>query len=204
MVLHDRYKRPMDLTILVLVHLVLLPLWALLWTVLPLVVWLGDRGPVFYRQQRSGKDGRPFTVVKFRTMIVGANKHGPPWTLEGDPRITRVGRVLRWTALDELPAVLSIAKGDMSLVGPRAIPVEEQREIEQRLPGFADRLRVRPGLAGLAQIRDRTDDDMTKLHYDREYMRRMSPWLDLKLLFISVVFTLTGRWDKRSGKAPTK
>ena len=80
------YKRPFDLVVLFLAHLLVLPLWAILWVVIPLLVWLEDRGPVFYRQKRSGKDGQVFTVLKFRTMVPDAKERGPAWTVEDDPR----------------------------------------------------------------------------------------------------------------------
>ncbi len=133
-------------------------------------------------------------------MVPDADRMGPAWTTEGDPRVTRIGKLLRRTALDELPEVLSIWTGHMSLVGPRALDVEEQKGLEQQVPGFAERLRVRPGLTGLAQIYDRTDDADDKFHYDLEYLQHMGPWLDLKLLVLSVWNTLAGRWDQRGGK----
>lgn len=196
------YKRPFDLAVLFLAHLLLLPFWLLLWAVIPLLIWLEDRGPVFYRQRRVGKDGRVFTVLKFRTMVPGAERLGPKTKWESlvaysgnDPRLTRVGRLLRKTALDELPQVLSIWKGDMSLVGPRALLVEEQEEMERRIPEYRERLKVRPGLAGLAQILDAGGEPHARLRYDLEYVGRMSPLFDLKILFFSVLYTLTGRWD---------
>jgi len=112
------YKRGFDLTILVIAHCLLLPLWLILWTAIPLIIWLGDRGPVFYKQKRVGRDGDVFTILKFRTMVPEADRMGPSWTTVGDPRVTRAGRILRRTALDELPEILSIWKGEMSLVGP--------------------------------------------------------------------------------------
>ncbi len=195
-----RYKRPLDLLILIGAHLALAPLWLALWTVLPLLIWLGDRGPIFYAQQRAGRGGRPFAVRKFRTMVVDADKLGPVWTEENDPRITPVGRFLRKTALDELPSLLSIWRGDMSFVGPRALAVAEQRMLEERYPGFEERLAVPPGLTGLSQVYNPADDNELKLRYDREYIRRMSPWLDVKIILLSVRNTLTGRWDTRGGK----
>ena len=194
------YKRYFDLTLLVVAHLVLLPLWLLLWTIIPLLIWIGDRGPVFYRQKRVGKDGRVFIMLKFRTMVPDADHQGPAWTSEGDTRVTRIGRLLRRTALDELPEVLSIWRGDMSLVGPRALDVEEQRSLELVVPGFEDRLQIRPGLTGLAQIYDRSDDANDKYRYDLEYLQRMSLLLDMKLLILSVRNTLVGKWDRRHGK----
>lgn len=195
------YKRPFDLAVLSVAHVVLLPLWVVLWTLVPLLVLLFEGRPILYRQRRVGLDGRVITIAKFRTMRRGADKTGPSWTLPGDKRVTRLGRLLRKTGLDELPQVLSIWKGDLSLVGPRALDVDEQRVIEQRLPAFRERLRVRPGFTGFAQVFDRTDDCEAKLVYDLEYIRRMSPRLDLYLLLRSAGNTLLARWDSRSGKA---
>ena len=194
------HKRWFDLSILALAHLLLLPLWLLLWTLIPLLIWIADRGPVFYKQERVGKDGRVFTMRKFRTMVRDADRDGPAWTTEGDPRVTRIGKLLRRTALDELPELLSIWKGDMSLVGPRALDVEEQKGMEELIPGFAHRLQVLPGLTGLAQVYDRADDASDKFSYDLEYLERVGFWLDSKLLIISVWNTLTARWDRRGGK----
>lgn len=198
----DAYKPWFDLSILLLAHLLLFPLWLLLWTLIPLLIWLGDRGPIFYRQRRTGKDGRPFTILKFRTMVPDADRLGPSWTSAGDPRVTRIGRLLRPTALDELPGLLSIWRGDMSFVGPRALDVEEQKRLEQQIPGFEKRLRIRPGLTGMAQVYDRADDAHDKFLYDQEYLVRMGPWLDIRLLFLSVWNTLLARWDQRRGKPP--
>ena len=196
----DSYKRWFDLSILVVAHLCLLPIWISLWTVIPIVIWLGDRGPVFFKQQRIGKQGVVFTMRKFRTMVPDADHKGPAWTIEDDPRVTPVGRLLRRTALDELPELLSIWKGDMSLVGPRALDVEEQRGLERLVLGFAKRLEVLPGLTGLAQLYDPADDAHDKIHYDLEYLELMGPWLDLKLLVLSIKNTFSGRWDQRQGK----
>ena len=195
-----KYKRPFDLSILILAHAVLLPLWLFLWGIIPLFIWLGDRGPVFYRQKRVGLNAKDFTILKFRTMVLDSELKGPAWTTEGDSRVTTLGKLLRRTALDELPSVLSIWKGDMSLVGPRALYVGEQRALEQEIPGFVERLQVLPGLTGLAQVYDPIDDAHNKFHYDQEYIRRMGPWLDLKLLLLSVQKTLSAKWDRREGK----
>ena len=198
----DGYKSWFDVTVLVLAHVLLLPLWSLLWIIIPILIRLGDRGPIFYKQDRVGKGGQIFTVYKFRTMVLDADVMGAAWTMEEDPRVTRVGRLLRKTALDELPEVLNIWKGDMSLVGPRALDVAEQRSFEKLIIGFQDRLQVRPGLTGLAQIYDSKDDAHDKFRYDLEYLQRMSPWLDMKLLLLSVRNTFGVKWDRRSGKTP--
>jgi len=195
------YKSWFDRTVLVMAHLLLLPLWLLLWTFIPLFIWLGDRGPVFFRQERAGKHGRVFTILKFRTMVSNADRMGPAWTTDADPRVTRVGKLLRRTALDELPEVLNIWKGEMSLVGPRALDVAEQGSLEESIPGFEQRLQVSPGLTGLAQIYDRSDNAYDKFRYDLSYLDRMSPWLDVRLLVLSVWNTLGARWDQRRGKA---
>jgi lipopolysaccharide/colanic/teichoic acid biosynthesis glycosyltransferase len=200
MVVNDSYKRWFDLSVLVLSHLLFLPLWVLLWTVIPLLIWLEDRGPVFYQQQRMGKDRRPFNIVKFRTMVIDAEELGPAWTMENDPRITRVGRILRRTAIDELPEILSIWQGKMSFVGPRALHWDEQIYLEELVPGFEQRLQIRPGLTGLAQVYDKTDDPHEKYRYDMDYLKKLGPLLDVRLLLISVRNTLIARWDRRSGK----
>ena len=194
------YKRWFDLSVLVIAHVLLLPLWLLLWTVIPVVIRLGDGGPIFYRQQRMGKDGTPFSVLKFRTMIIGAENQGPAYTTDDDPRVTRVGRILRRTALDELPEVINIWQGNMSFVGPRALDVEEHRTLEKLMPGFEKRLQVPPGLTGLAQIFDKSDDPFEKYRYDMEYLQKLNPFLDARLLLLSVWNSLAARWDHRSGK----
>lgn len=147
-----------------------------------------------------GQDGKPFAIIKFRTMVVDAEEQGPAWTTDDDPRVTHVGRILRRTALDELPEIINIWKGDMSFVGPRALDISEHRILEELMPGFEKRLQVRPGLTGLAQIYDKTDDPHEKYRYDMEYLGKLSPFLDAKLLLLSVRNTVFAKWDHRSGK----
>lgn len=194
-----RYKRPFDLLIVAAAHVLLAPVWLLLWALIPLAVKLGDGGPVFYRQTRVGKDGRTFSVLKFRTMVPDAEREaGAVWASAADPRLTRVGRVLRKTALDELPQVLSIWMGDMSLVGPRPERAELHERFVKEFPGFEQRLLVPPGLTGLAQVHGAYDlSPGDKLRYDMEYVRTMSPRVDVELLIRSVLNTLRGRWDER-------
>ena len=199
------YKRPFDLTVIVAAHLVLLPLWVVLWTVIAALIWLHDRGPVFYRQERLGLGGRGFSVLKFRTMVPDAESMtGAVWATANDPRITRIGKLLRATALDELPQVVNIARGDMSFVGPRAERPELHEEFTSRDPAFAKRLAVRPGLTGIAQIRGGYDmPPEHKLVYDLEYIRRMNPFLDAWIMVQSVLNTLSARWDKKEHTDPT-
>ena len=194
-VVRDGYKRPFDLAVIILAHLLLFPLWIVLWIVVPLAIWLGDRGPVFYTQERVGRRGRLFKVIKFRTMIVDAEAQtGPIWAAEDDPRITKVGGVLRRVRLDEMPQVINIVRGEMSLVGPRPERQVLFEQFNRQISGFSQRIRVRPGVAGLAQVRgDALTNPRCKLRYDNLYIEKMSPWLDCKLLVLSVWLVLTGR-----------
>lgn len=190
----DRYKRPFDLSILLVSHLLALPVWITLWMVIPLTIWLDDRGPIFYRQVRVGKNGKEFKVWKFRTMVADAERAtGPVWAREHDPRVTRVGRILRRFRIDELPQVINILGGEMSLVGPRPERPELVDRFSEQLPGFTRRHRVRPGFAGLAQVKGRySTSPRNKLRYDTLYVKKMGPWLDIKLLFLALVVVLKG------------
>jgi lipopolysaccharide/colanic/teichoic acid biosynthesis glycosyltransferase len=196
-----RYKRAYDLTALAIAHLFppLPLLWVVLWTLIPIMIWVEDRGPIFYGQKRMGKGGKTFTVLKFRTMVPDAERMtGPVLSVENDPRVTRVGRWLRATALDELPQVLNILRGDMSFVGPRAERPEIHARYVQREPLFAERIRVRPGLTGIAQIKGSYDlPPEKKIQFDLEYMRNMGPWVDTKLMLLSLRNTILRRWDKK-------
>lgn len=189
------FKRIFDFGLSFVGIIASLPFWGLI----ALIIYFEDGRPIFYKQKRVGKDGKEFTVLKFRTMVKNADKMGI-WTEENDSRVTRFGRLLRKTAMDELPSLLSILKGDMSFVGPRALAVEEQRFLEKVIPGFEKRLSVRPGLTGLAQVYNPDDDPYRKLELDLEYIKRMNFFLDIKLIFLSFLNTFTGRWDRREGK----
>ena len=179
------------------------------WAAIALAIKLDDAGPVFYSQLRVGKDGRPFRSWKFRSMVVGADRRAESvQAAPGDPRITRVGRVLRATALDELPQLWNILAGDMSFVGPRALMPEEievsgagQPVPLASIPGYAARHRVAPGLTGIAQIyADRDIPRRQKFRYDLLYIRRRSFWLDLRLILVSFWITVRGRWEHRGDK----
>src|SRR5438874_6580804 len=142
---------------------------------------LADRGPVLYRQTRVGKDGADFELLKLRTMVVGAETRGARFAVnDGDPRITRVGRVLRRLSLDELPQLWNVVRGDMSLIGPRPTLAYQ---VEGYTPRQRRRLEVRPGITGWAQIHGRARlpwDERIEL--DVWYVEHRSPWLDLKIL----------------------
>ena len=178
-----RYKRPFDLAVVLLALLALLPAWLVLGLAIALAVRLSSPGPVLYRQPRLGRGGRVFDILKFRTMAEDAEaRSGPVWAKPRDRRATPVGRVLRRFHLDELPQVVNVLRGEMSLVGPRPERPALAARIEREVPGFASRLRVRPGIAGLAQARGGYRiHPRDKLRYDLQYIEAMNPWLDLKL-----------------------
>jgi len=187
-VIHDGYKRPLDLAVIILAHLLLFPLFMVLWIGIPLAIWLGDRGPPFYLQERVGRRGKRFQVIKFRTMVSDAESEtGPVWAAERDSRTTRVGRFLRALRLDELPQVINILRGEMSVVGPRPERPELVERFSRDVPGFSERVRVRPGVAGLAQARGTAQTrPRDKLRYDNLYIETLGPWMDIKLLVLSV------------------
>lgn len=184
----DGYKRSFDLFVVAVSHIVGAPILLLAWTLVPLAIWLTDRGPVFYMQDRVGKNGAIYRVIKFRTMIVDAERAtGPIWARQNDRRVTPIGRILRRSRLDELPQIVNILLGEMSLVGPRPERPELIEEFSRDLPSFPLRLRVMPGIAGLAQVMGRyATTPRNKLRYDNLYIETLGPWLDLKLLVLSV------------------
>ncbi len=201
----SRLKRPFDAGLAGIGLLLSAPLWA----AIALAIKLEDGGPVFYAQERVGLGGRRFRGLKFRSMVPDADRRfGPRQAGERDPRVTRVGRVLRRTALDELPQLWNIFRGDMSFVGPRALmPAEIEvrgggRAVPiEEVPGYEARHRVRPGLTGLAQIfADRDIPRRHKFRLDLLYVRRRSFWLDLKLIALSFWITFSGRWERRGSK----
>jgi len=198
-------KRPFDVALSTLGIIISAPLWL----VFSFLIWAEDRGPIFYFQERVGKNGRIFKAIKFRSMIKDAEKDkGPVQAEENDPRVTKAGRLLRATAMDELPQILNIWKGDMSFVGPRALRPEEQEvhgdsqtKVLQEIPGFDKRHSVRPGLTGLAQVYLSSDAPrLKKFRYDLLYIRKQRFWLDLKLIFLSFWITFRGKWESRQKK----
>lgn len=155
--------------------------------IIAFLIWNTDKGPVFYTQERLTLDGKVFRIYKFRTMIVDAEKKsGPVKAGEKDPRILPVGRFLRATRMDELPQLLNIIKGDMSLVGPRPERPELARVITKNIPEFEYRLKVKAGLTGYAQVLGRyCTTSYDKLKLDLTYIRNYSIWLDLKLILMT-------------------
>jgi len=180
-----------------------------LWIIFGLLISIEDGLPIFYLQERVGKGGKIFKGIKFRSMIKDAEKDtGPVQAVENDPRVTKVGRILRATAMDELPQLVNILKGDMSFVGPRALRPKEkevrgspdEKEIE-KIPGYQERLAVRPGLTGVAQVYLPGEALRSeKFKYDLLYIKNQSFLLDLKLIFLSFWITFRGKWESRQKK----
>lgn len=143
-------------------------------------------GPAFYSQTRAGKDGRLFRIFKLRTMVHNCERiSGAKWSVPGDPRITPLGAFLRKTHIDELPQLLNVLRGEMSLVGPRPERPEIIATLEDKIPRYRERLAIRPGVTGLAQLRlpaDTTIESVRqKLNYDLRYIEVIGPWLDIRL-----------------------
>ncbi len=178
-------KRTMDIALSAAGLVVL----ALLVPLVAVALWLEDRGPVFYTQERMGLDGRLFRILKFRSMRVGAeDETGAVWARRDDPRKTRVGSFLRRSSLDELPQLVNVLKGDMSLVGPRPERPEFVREFKEKVPQYMLRHRVRAGITGWAQVHGwRGDTSLSKrIEYDLYYIENWSLALDLKILWLTL------------------
>ena len=201
-------KRIFDCTIAGLGLIASAPLWAFF----AAAIKIEDGGPVMFPQERVGQDGRVFMALKFRSMVPDAEaRTGPVQATEHDPRVTRIGRLMRATAMDELPQLWNIFRGDMSFVGPRPL---RPGEVEVRgdgqlvrledIPGYRERHQCRPGLTGLAQIFAPRDISRTsKFRLDRLYMRRAGFWLDIRLIAVSFWITARGQWETRGSKLKT-
>ena len=180
--MYDKVKRGMDVVLTFIILLITLIFWPLI----ALAIKLDSRGPVFYRQERIGKDKKPFWLIKFRSMVVQAEKDGPKWATEKDERATKVGNFLRKTHLDEIPQMLNVLKGDISLVGPRPERPEFVSQIEKEVPHYHLRYLIKPGFTGWAQIKFRYGrsimDSQEKFQYDLYYIKNRSLFLDLSVL----------------------
>ncbi|GEM_PF-3005095 len=182
---YEGVKRLLEIPISLLALLLLLPPALLM----ALLHQLESPGPMFYLQERLGKDGRPFKLIKFRTMIPNAEPEGKPvFAKKNDPRITRIGRVIRKLHLDEVPQLLNVLKGDMSLVGPRPERPMISQELERQLPLYPLRTRIRPGVTGWAQIHfgyagDDFHQHLRKLEYDLYYIKHRNFYMDLHILY---------------------
>jgi len=181
----------------VLLAFVALVLLSPLCVVVSLAIYLESGGPILFRQQRMGRFGKPFEMLKFRTMRQDAERYGPVWAVEGDTRTTRVGKILRRFRFDEIPQFLNVLEGKMSIVGPRPERPEFAMDLEKSIPYYAERHSVRPGITGWAQIKYRygssIEDARKKLEYDLFYIKHLSPLFDIVILLRTAQVMILGR-----------
>ena len=186
-------KRIIDVVTSAIVLLIGLPIWLLV----ALAVKIESRGPVFYRQERMGRDGEPFKIIKFRSMRRDAEQGGAQWARKKDPRVTRVGFILRKLHIDEFPQALNVLKGEMSLVGPRPERPVFVEKLSKEIPLYRRRLKVRPGITGWAQVKHKYDESIEdvrkKVEYDLYYIENMSLRMDFKIIINTLSHMLLWR-----------
>ena len=193
-----RLKRLFDILLGSLILLFSLPLIVFF----GLLIWINDGGPIFYCQIREGFFGNPIKIIKLRTMKIDAEKNGPQWSTKNDSRITFIGKILRRMRIDELPQIISVIKGEMSLIGPRPERPEFNLKLNKLIPNYHLRYYVKPGLSGWAQVNypygASIEDAKNKLSYDLYYILNFSCWIDLLILFKTtrVVFSGIG-WNPK-------
>lgn len=190
---YELIKRIIDVSVSAIALVLLAPLMA----IIAVLVRLSSPGPIIFRQERIGKNGRPFTIYKFRTMYEDAEKHGPALSRDNDPRITPIGRWLRKTRLDELPQFWNVLKGDMSLVGPRPERQYYINQIIQRAPEYKQLLKVHPGITSLGMVKygyaSSVEEMIERMRYDLIYLTNRSLLLDFKILLYTVLRVLQAR-----------
>jgi exopolysaccharide biosynthesis polyprenyl glycosylphosphotransferase len=193
MLLYSQIRRLLDVVLSIVGLVLSLPLMALA----AIAIKIDSRGPILYRQKRVGQRNQVFTIMKFRSMRIDSEPDGPVWAEEDDPRITRVGRIIRKLRIDELPQFVNIIRGEMSFVGPRPERPEFVEMLEQEIPYYSQRHLVKPGLTGWAQIRypycASVEDAVQKLQYDLYYIKNQSLMLDVITLFETARIVLFGR-----------
>jgi len=190
-------KRPFDLILSALGIVISSPVWI----IVSIAILMESGCPVFYIQERCGLHGKPFNLYKFRSMLKTKNNTDTVIVLDDDPRITSLGRFLRKTAIDELPSLINILKGDMSFVGPRAEPFSINNLDISTVPGYEDRIKVRPGLTGYAQIYGtRYISIEDKFCYDKTYLQKAGFFFDIKLIIFSFLITFKGKWESTGEK----
>ena len=188
---YESIKRIIDVTLIIFVTIFLSPFFVMLFVLIPLT----SKGPAIYKQKRVGRDDKIFTLYKFRSMHKNAEKDGAVWAQSNDLRTTKIGNILRKTHFDELPQVLNILKGDMSLVGPRPERPEFVTSLKNDIPHYFMRQTITPGLTGWAQIMFRyantVDEQKEKFKYDLYYIKNRNTWLDLGVIVktIKLIFS---------------
>ncbi|MBI3578169.1 MAG: sugar transferase [Ignavibacteriales bacterium] len=190
----ESLKRLVDAVVSVLILVIGLPVWLFV----ALLIALDSPGPVLYKQERVGKNGKHFNIFKFRSMREDAEKgSGPVWAQKKDPRVTRIGKIIRKLHIDEVPQFINVLLGDMSLVGPRPERPFFVEKLAQELPLYKRRLKVRPGITGWAQVKHKYDESIedvkTKLKYDLFYIENISWRMDLKILFNTFYVMISGK-----------
>lgn len=189
-ILYKLYKRIIDIVGSIIGLFIGLPLIL----IFGLLIKLEDRGPIFYKQERLGLNEKKFYVYKLRSMRTDAEKNGgAQWAQKNDPRITKVGSFIRKTRIDEIPQLFNILVGDMSIIGPRPERPELTYIFDKEIPGFRQRLMVKPGLTGLAQVNGGYDiSPKEKLIWDAEYINNRSIFLDIKIILLTIKVIFTG------------
>jgi lipopolysaccharide/colanic/teichoic acid biosynthesis glycosyltransferase len=190
-------KRLLDIVLSLLAVVILLPVFV----VIAVAIRISSKGPAIFRQERAGKDGKPFIFYKFRTMRTDVDHFGPSPKSVDDPRLTKIGKLLREYSLDELPQLFNVLKGDMSIVGPRPLYISQIAEWNERQK---KRLLVKPGLTGLAQISGRGElTREEKLELDVKYVETAGFWLDLKIILATIaqVFVRKNIYEKKYSQA---
>ncbi len=189
----ESLKRILDVAVSSLILILGLPVWLLI----AAVIKLESPGPVLYKQERVGKNGERFSIIKFRSMRQDAEKEGPQWANKRDPRVTRVGKWLRRLHLDEVPQFVNVVNGHMSLVGPRPERPVFVESLAKEVPLYTRRLKVRPGITGWAQVKHRydetIDDVKKKVQYDLYYIENMSLRMDMKIILNTAAHMLLGK-----------
>lgn len=192
----NRLQMTIKRSVEVMAVLATAPIWVLVGAVAMLSIRLDSPGPVFFVQERVGYHGTPFRMFKFRSMRVGADAGGPAFAAKRDPRVTRVGALLRRLRIDELPQLYNVLRGEMSLVGPRPEQVQFVSAFTQEIPFYASRHNVRPGITGWAQVKSGyaadAEETVMKLEHDLYYVRHVSVWLDAVIAWLSIRTVLTG------------
>lgn len=190
--INKRLKRILDIIICSFILIISFPIGI----IITFIIKVSSKGPLFLIQERTGKNNKPFNLIKFRTMISDAEKGEPKWASENDPRITKFGKILRKTRLDEMPQLINVLKGEMSIIGPRPEREFFIKKLMERIPFYSLRFSVKPGLTGWAQVNYKygasEKDAIEKLQYDLYYVKNMSFFLDFRILLKTIRIVIFG------------